>query len=78
MHHLRAHPSPPDQQPLVDEGLDGLADGGAGQAEAHGEVDLVAQQVARGEDPVLDRRLQLLRELVVQRHRTAPVQGEVQ
>ncbi len=78
VHHLGAHPAPPDQQPLVDERLDGLPDGGPGQAQPHRQVHLVAQEVARGQDPVLDRLLQLLGELVVERHGTAPVQGEGQ
>src|SRR5690606_1111621 len=78
VHHLRADPAAADQQALVDERLDGLADGGPGQAEPRGELDLVAQQGAGGQSAVLDGGLQLLGQLEVQRHGGTAVDAQVQ
>ena len=49
VHDLGADAAAAHQQALVDERLDGLADGGAGQAEPRGQLDLVAQQAAGGQ-----------------------------
>jgi hypothetical protein len=76
VHDLGADASPAHQQSLVDQGLDGLAHRGPGQAEACGEFYLVAQQTARRERPAFDRGLQLLGELEVEGHRTAAVDAE--
>ncbi len=78
MHDLGAHAPAPHEEALVDEGLDGLADGRPGQPEPRGQLDLVAEQAARGEAAVLDGGLQLLGELEVQRHRGATVHAEVE
>ncbi len=78
VHHLRADTAAAHEQPLVDEGLDGLADGRPRQTQPCGQLDLVAQQAARGEAAVLDGGLQLLGELEVQRHRGATVHTEVE
>ena len=78
VHDLGADAAAAHEQALVDERLDGLADGGPGQAEPAGELDLVAQQAAGSERSVLDRGLQLLGQLEVQRHRTAPVHTELE
>ncbi|ARX87409.1 hypothetical protein SMD44_06890 [Streptomyces alboflavus] len=60
VHDLGADAPAAHQEALVDEGLDGLADGGPGQAEAAREVDLVAEEAAGRQGAALDRRLQLL------------------
>ncbi len=78
MHDLGADTPAPHEQALVDERLDGLADGGPGQAEPRGQLDLVAEQAAGGEGAVLDRRLELLRQLEVQRHGAAAIHAQVQ
>ena len=78
VHDLGADAAAAYEQALVDEGLDGLADGGPGQAEPCGELDLVAQQAARGQRPVLDRGLQLLGQLEVERDRAAAVDAELE
>lgn len=73
---LGAHPAASHHQAFVDERLDGLADGGPGQAEPGRELDLVAEETAGGEAALFDGRLQLLRELVVERDRAAAVHTE--
>ena len=78
VHDLGADAAAAHEQALVDEGLDGLADGGPGQPEPSGELDLVAEQAARGQGAVLDRRLQLLGQLEVERDRTAAVDAELE
>lgn len=78
MDDLGAHAAAAYEQALVDQGLDGLADGRAGQAEACGQLDLVAQQAARGQLAVLDRGLQLLGQLEVERDRAAAVDAELE
>lgn len=78
VHDLGAHAAAAYEQALVDQGLDGLADGRAGQAEAGRQLDLVAQQTARGQLAVLDRGLQLLGQLEVERDRTAAVDAELE
>ena len=78
VHDLGADSPAAYQQALVHEGLDGLAHGGAGQAEPPGQLYLVAQQAAGGECSVLDRGFELLGQLEVERYRTAPVHAEFQ
>jgi hypothetical protein len=78
VHDLGADTAAAHHQALVDEGLDGLADRGPGQPEPPGELDLVAEKAARGQGPVLDRGLQLLGQLEVQRDRTAAVDTELE
>lgn len=78
VHDLGADASAPHEEPLVDEGLDGLADRGAGQPEPRGELDLVAEQASRGQDSVFDGGLELLRQLEVQRDRTGAVDAELE
>ncbi len=51
MHDLGADAPAADQETLVDEGPEGLADGGPGEAEAGGEADLIAEEGARGSVP---------------------------
>ncbi len=76
MHHLRAHAPPADEEPLVHQGPQGLADRRPGQPEPPGEVHLVAEQAAGAERTPLDRRRELLGELVVERDGAAAVQRE--
>lgn len=63
-------------QALVDERLDGLADGRPGQPEPCGELQFVAEETARRQAPLLDRRLQLLGQLVVERDGTGAVHAQ--
>src|SRR5690606_40726384 len=67
VHHLGADAAAPHQESLVDQGLDGLADGRPGQSEPGGELYLVAQEAAGGQCAVLDGRFELLGQLEVQR-----------
>lgn len=66
------------QQALVDERLDGLADGGPGESEPARQLDLVAEKAARRESALLDGGLQLLRQLEVERDGAGAVHTELE
>ena len=69
VHHLGADPALADQQALVDQFLDGPAHGRPGQSELLGQADLVVQPVAGRQIALVDRMLDLLGDLEVQRDR---------
>ena len=71
----RADPATTHEQPAVHQLRDGAAHRGAREVEALGEGQLVLERVARLEPAVLDRRGELLGQLVVERHRAAAVDG---
>jgi hypothetical protein len=73
MHHLGAHAAFADQHAALDQVLDGAAGGGAGDAEALGEVDLVLDAGADADLALLDQFLQAGGDLEVERHRAGPV-----
>lgn len=64
------------QQTLVDERLDGLADGRPGEPEPARQLDLVAEEAARREPALLDGGFELLRQLEVERDRAGAVDTE--
>ncbi len=74
VHHLGADTALADQQPLVDQFLYGATHRRAGQPELLGQTDLVVQAIARGQLTIVDRVLDLLGDLVVQRHWAGPVE----
>jgi hypothetical protein len=73
VHDLRAHTTLADQQPALDQVLDGPAHGRPGQAELVGQIDLVVQPCPGGQFPRLDEVLQVLRHLEVERDRAVAV-----
>ncbi len=75
VHHLGAHATLADEQPLVDQLLDRLPHRRPGQAELVGQGDLALEPVAGLERPGLDRLLDLGGHLRVQRHRAEAVDG---
>ena len=68
-----ADAAPADEQPRIDELRDGAAHGGPGEVEPVGHGELVLEGVPGLEHPLVDRRHQLLRELVVQRDGAGPI-----
>src|SRR5690606_12775533 len=78
VHDLGADAAFADEQAFVHQILDRLADGGPGQAEPVGELDLVVQAAARGQVTLFDRLGDLLGDLEIERHRAGPVQGDVE
>ena len=76
VHDLGAHPALADQQPAVDEVLDGLAHGLPGQAELVGQIDLVVQSGTRGQVTGLDELLEVLGDLEIEGDRAVPVDLE--
>ncbi len=73
VYHLGAHAPLADEQPLVDQVLDGLPHRRAGQAELVGQRDLVLQAAAGRHLTGFDHLLQPLCHLEVQRHRAGAV-----
>jgi hypothetical protein len=73
---LGAHAALADQQPAVDQVLDGPAHGRPGQAELVGQVDLVVQPRPRGQVTGLDELLEVLGDLEVEGDRAVTVHQE--
>ena len=78
LHHLGAHAAFAHQQPTGDQLLHGPPHRRPGHPEFSRQGDLVAQQVALTQGAVFDRRLQLLRDLVIQRDGTGPIEVQRQ
>ena len=75
---LRADAAPAHEHAGVDEVLDGSPHRGARHLPAVGEVELVVEERSLREQPGLDRHQELARELVVERHRADPVEGDLE